>query len=262
MVYSAAVLLGLGVFGATAAPAAAGGGASSRRTVVNAATYPWSAVGRINKGTNSFCTGTLIGPRLVLTAAHCLWDARHRRFLPPAYLHFVAGYQRGTYVADSQAESVHIASAFLADTHVGAARVVNDWAIVVLKKDVGSVAGYLGLSLLDRDRLAALRRDGATFVQAGYTRTRQYVQSAAFDCPVAGFIGGLDALGHGCDTVAGDAGAPILIKQDGAYRVVAVHATIATDANKATTISLAVPSSRFMRRLAATSARTGRPAGH
>ena len=32
----------------------------------------WEAVGRINIGRSAFCTGTLISPVLVLTAAHCL----------------------------------------------------------------------------------------------------------------------------------------------------------------------------------------------
>ena len=35
------------------------------------ASWPWRAVGRIDTG-HKMCTGTLVGPRLLLTAQHCL----------------------------------------------------------------------------------------------------------------------------------------------------------------------------------------------
>ena len=37
----------------------------------------WQAVGRLDAEGVGFCTGTLIAPDLVLTAAHCVYDPRN-----------------------------------------------------------------------------------------------------------------------------------------------------------------------------------------
>ena len=62
-----------------------------------------AAIGRVNREGGGFCTGTLIAPDRVLTAAHCLWDARRQRLLPAGRLHFVAGWRRGTHAGHARA---------------------------------------------------------------------------------------------------------------------------------------------------------------
>ncbi|MBD3787526.1 MAG: trypsin-like serine protease [Sphingomonadales bacterium] len=59
----------------------------------------WEAVGRLNIGTDSFCTGTLIAPDLVLTAGHCLYDRRTGAMVGADQIEFRAGWRNGRAVA-------------------------------------------------------------------------------------------------------------------------------------------------------------------
>ncbi|WP_083097776.1 trypsin-like serine peptidase [Pseudophaeobacter leonis] len=51
----------------------------------------WEAVGRLNILGRNMCTGSLIAPNLVLTAAHCLFDPRSGRAVDPTKIVFEAG---------------------------------------------------------------------------------------------------------------------------------------------------------------------------
>ena len=83
-------------------------GAKDHRVRVSSDKWPWSAIGRVNvvAGTaRGLCTGTLIGPRRVLTAAHCLFDTRTNDWVKPSSIHFVVGQARDKFLGHSLAES-------------------------------------------------------------------------------------------------------------------------------------------------------------
>ena len=80
-----------------ARPALPGIGLTDRRVVVDPQSPPWNAVAKIQTNTATRCSGTLVAPSSVLTAAHCLYNPRTRVFLQPQSLHVLFGYRRGSY---------------------------------------------------------------------------------------------------------------------------------------------------------------------
>ncbi len=59
----------------------------------------WEAVGRVNLVGTGFCTGTLIAPNLVLTAAHCMYDKRTGARVATRDIQFLAGWRDGRAAA-------------------------------------------------------------------------------------------------------------------------------------------------------------------
>ena len=49
----------------------------------------WEAVGRLELAGKAFCTGALIAPDLVLTAAHCLYDPTTGAEIPVEDIQFL-----------------------------------------------------------------------------------------------------------------------------------------------------------------------------
>ena len=66
----------------------------------------WEAVGRVNLIGTGFCTGTLIAPNLVLTAAHCLYDKHTGKRVDISTIEFLAGWRDGRAAATRKARRV------------------------------------------------------------------------------------------------------------------------------------------------------------
>ena len=96
----------------------------------------WDAVGRLDIAGAGFCTGALIAPDLVLTAAHCLYDRPTKRRIDPDAFEFLAGWRNGRASAYRQVRRALVHPDYDFDQDVTSDRVRNDLALLELEQPI------------------------------------------------------------------------------------------------------------------------------
>ncbi len=220
------------------------------RLIVEAMEYPWSALGRLNTGGRGFCTGILIGPRLVLSPAHCLYNGTEGRWWARGELHFVAGYQRDAYPIHSGVAGYEVAPEFAGGSGASLAQAAADWALVTLEAPIGLQAGWLALQRLDPGARARLALGEGLAVQAGYRRGWAHSLTVKLGCLDRWQAGGTS--GGGTDSPCAGAPTspelPFLLFLDGDPRALANPLLLA----RAEAGGIAAPEFRALARRAST----------
>ncbi len=180
------------------------------RVLLDPVDWPWTALGRLNRATGGFCTGVAVAEDVVLTAAHCLYDKRTRRYVKPSEVHFLAGYRRGSYGGHARAAQIIRPGMETGSRAKGLSAVAADWAIVVLESKLPAKPIPVR-ALADGDILANGTEN--TLLRAGYGRDRPHLLSLHRGCRLMEPIGGGAVVAHTCDAVQGDSGSPLLLER-------------------------------------------------
>lgn len=187
------------------------------RVHVDVSQMPWRVVGSLELPDGS-CTATLIGPRTLATAAHCMMGENgvHSKGV---------SFRVGRWGDRDNGRANVIASLVAPDYSPDSAAPGrgngDDWAILTLDRDLGLEHGFVRPYVLNKTDQRLIAAGELIVSQAGYSwDTGEYI-SGHMDCqvlrayPDGSFI-------HTCDTTRGDSGSPIMINRNGEWLLIAV----------------------------------------
>jgi protease YdgD len=212
------------------------------RVLVQQHGAPWDAIGQVNIGgyrSVGQCSGTLVAPDIVITAAHCVVDAWKAAPVPLHDIHFLPGLRGGSYLAHATAKCLHFFPGYQPADKAQSARAAEEYANVQQEgTDVVAIVlnEKLDLAPVPVAKPAAVA-PGLWLTYAGYPADRRYMLSAHVGCRLLGVQSDPSLWLHDCDTQPASSGGPVLTKVDGELQLAAVNIASGSEANIAVPIA-------------------------
>ncbi|MCU0837933.1 MAG: trypsin-like serine protease [Rhodospirillales bacterium] len=202
------------------ADAAVVGPRDSRVQEINTTRFPWNTVTYLCRdyGNNACagCSGLLIAPNTVLTAAHCIWSLK--RQAAPRSIRVMPGRRSRNEVPYGSIRSTryYVPRAFLESPQ----RVLFDWAVIILPHPFPELRRFVPLHAATDQQLANLAAFKRVTV-AGYPSDRPLGTMWRHSEQVRKVT--RQRLFYTVDTCPGHSGSAILVTTARGWRVIGVH---------------------------------------
>lgn len=159
----------------------------------------------------TYCTGTLVAPDIVITAAHCVYSQKYKQALKSPY--FRPGRDGDTYsFGQFHWRKIVVARAYAQDKEKS-----KDIAFIKLHRKVKGIHSFFTLKPSPKSSYIKI---------TGYPKDREYGTSWSDECEASVKD---DFLEYQCDTTGGMSGSSIIQDQK---HIIGIHALGGEDANK------------------------------
>ncbi|WP_174847680.1 trypsin-like serine peptidase [Yersinia artesiana] len=204
-------------------------GKDDRTAVTDGSQWPWQAIGQVETASGNLCTATLISPRLALTAGHCV-------LAPPGKIDRAVALRFISHNGHWKYQITNLET--LVDAKLGKklkpdgdgwivppAAAAYDYALIRLtsKKPIP----IKPLPLWDgtaNELTQALKQVDRKITQAGYPLDHLDTLYSHENCLITGWAQ-QGVLSHQCDTLPGDSGSPLLLKNGEKWSLIAIQSS-------------------------------------